>query len=78
MALTDFSPQDFIKNTRLKVAAKIFKEGHTNISQVMYGVGFNSPSYFATSFRELYGVNPSEYVKNVNLANSTNSTKSSS
>jgi DNA-binding response OmpR family regulator/nitrogen-specific signal transduction histidine kinase len=63
VALTDLSPVEFIRNTRLKAAAKMFREGHKNISSVLYSVGFNTPSLFSRYFRELFGINPSHYIK---------------
>jgi hypothetical protein len=54
---------EFIRNIRLKTAARMFLEGQTNISGVLYKVGYNSPSYFTESFRELFGMNPSDYIQ---------------
>jgi AraC-like DNA-binding protein len=66
LSLTDHTPNEYIRNTRLKMAARMFTEGHRNISTVLYTTGFNSPSYFTQSFRELFGMNPSEYIRKVN------------
>jgi YesN/AraC family two-component response regulator len=63
LALTDHTPNEFIRNTRLKMAARMFHEGHKNITRVVYSVGFNTPAYFTQCFREVYGVNPSEYIR---------------
>jgi signal transduction histidine kinase/ligand-binding sensor domain-containing protein/DNA-binding response OmpR family regulator len=63
LALTDHTPNEFIRNIRLKMAARMFHEGHRNITRVVYEVGFNTPAYFTQCFREVYGVNPSEYIK---------------
>jgi DNA-binding response OmpR family regulator len=62
-ALTGFTPNDFLRKIRLKRAAELLDNGHRNVSQVMYQVGFNNQSYFAKCFKELYKVNPSEYKK---------------
>jgi AraC-like DNA-binding protein len=43
----------------------MFRDGHRNVGQVMYDVGYNTPSYFAKSFRELYGSTPSEFIKKI-------------
>ena len=63
LALTDHTPSEFIRDIRLKMAARMFHEGHRNITRVVYSVGFNTPAYFAKCFREVYGINPSEYIK---------------
>ena len=67
LALTDHKPSEFIRNIRLKMAVKMFHQGHRNITRVLYSVGFNTPAYFAQCFRELYGVNPSVYIKEQEL-----------
>lgn len=35
---------------------------NSNISEVMYSVGFSSPSYFAASFREYFNMSPREFM----------------
>ena len=60
--LTDNSATDFIRNIRLVKAAELLKEGELNVTQITYEIGISSLSYFARSFKEKYGVNPSEYV----------------
>lgn len=62
-AVTGFTPNDLFRKIRLKRAAALFNNGHNNVTQVMYQVGFNNPSHFAKSFKELYQLNPSEYLK---------------
>jgi len=64
-SLTGYVPNRFIRCVRLKQAARMFHEGNRNITQVLYSVGFNTPSHFSESFRELYGMNPSEYLKKI-------------
>jgi signal transduction histidine kinase/DNA-binding response OmpR family regulator/ligand-binding sensor domain-containing protein len=60
-ALTGLSPNEFIRTVRIKIAAGLLSEKRDNISQVAYMVGFTNLSYFSKSFREVFGVNPSEY-----------------
>ncbi len=62
LAVTSFSPNELLRNLRLKKAAILFHSGHKNVAQVMYQVGFNNPSYFAKCFSELFGMNPSQYI----------------
>jgi len=64
LAMTDHTPSEFIRNNRLKMAARMFLEGHKNVTRVMYSVGFDTSVNFAQHFRQMFGVNPSEYVKN--------------
>ena len=46
--------------TMLK-AAELLKERELNVTQVSYEIGISSLSNFAKTFKEKFGVNPSEY-----------------
>ena len=61
-AITGYTPNDLIRNLRLKKAASLFRSGHKHVAQVMHQVGFNSQSYFGQCFHELYGMTPKEYI----------------
>jgi DNA-binding response OmpR family regulator len=61
--LLDLSPYDYIRIERLKRAATLFGEGHTNVSEVCYMVGFSSPGYFSKCFQKQFGVSPKEYIQ---------------
>ena len=58
--LSDLTPNELIRNTRVQVAAKYLRETNLTISEVAYAVGFSSPSYFTKSFRLFYNESPSE------------------
>ncbi len=60
--LTDISPNDFIRITRLKRGAALILEGKMNIKEIAYTVGYSSPAYFATCFLRHFGMSPSEYA----------------
>lgn len=62
-ALTGESTNDFIRRIRFNKACALLKEGRLSISEISYKVGFNSPSYFATSFKKRFGCMPTEYGK---------------
>jgi len=61
--LTGMTVNIFVRNIRLKVAARLLKQGNYNISEIAYAVGFNNPKYFSTCFSELFQVSPKEYMK---------------
>jgi len=65
-ALTDQSANELIRSYRLKKSARLLARKSGNISEVAYEVGFNNPSYFASSFKALFGYSPSEYLQNLN------------
>jgi signal transduction histidine kinase/ligand-binding sensor domain-containing protein/AraC-like DNA-binding protein len=61
-ALTGMTVNIYIRTIRLKIAAKLLKKGHYNISEVAYAVGFSNPKYFSTCFSELFFKSPKEYM----------------
>lgn len=62
-ALTDMSTSEFIKTIRLKRAAQLLSSGGYNVNEVVYMVGFTSPSYFTQCFKNLFKVLPHHYMK---------------
>lgn len=62
-ALTGESTNEFIRKIRFNKACKLLKEGRYTVSEISTFVGFNTPSYFATSFKKYFGCLPSEYGK---------------
>jgi signal transduction histidine kinase/ligand-binding sensor domain-containing protein/AraC-like DNA-binding protein len=62
-SITDLSIAEFIRNTRLKKAARLMSGGNLTVSEVAYEVGFNDPNYFTKCFTRLFGQTPSEYLK---------------
>jgi signal transduction histidine kinase/CheY-like chemotaxis protein/methylphosphotriester-DNA--protein-cysteine methyltransferase len=65
-ALTDMTPNDFIRNMRLIRASDLLAKKAGNVAEVAYQTGFNNLSYFSKCFREKFGVPPSEFSKTVN------------
>ena len=64
-AITGKSAIDFIRKIRFSEAIKLLSSGRYNVSEVSYMVGFNSLSYFSTSFKKYFGYLPSDYMKRV-------------
>lgn len=60
-AVTGLSPIELIKNIRLEAGAKLLKESNMNVSEIAQHIGFSSRSYFARSFKAVYGMSPTEY-----------------
>jgi ligand-binding sensor domain-containing protein/AraC-like DNA-binding protein len=59
--LTGMSPVEYIRSRRMKKAAMLLSENKYTVSEVMYKVGFSSPSYFAKCFQAEFGKSPKEY-----------------
>lgn len=65
--LTNQSPRDFIRNIRLQQAAALLASGQKlTVSEIAYAVGYANLSHFSTSFKEMYGVSPKEYMERKN------------
>jgi len=62
--LTDMSTTEVVRNYRLKKAVEFLKQGF-NSSETAYKSGFGSPAYFTRCFREVYGVPPGEFLRQV-------------
>lgn len=67
-ALTNLSPNEFIKNYRLQVAVKYLRETDLPISEISYKLGFNDPAYFANCFKKEFKVSPTKYLQNLGLS----------
>ena len=62
-SITGESATKFIRKIRFNHACKLLLDRKYSISEISSMVGFNSPSYFATSFKKHVGCLPTEYVR---------------
>jgi signal transduction histidine kinase/DNA-binding response OmpR family regulator len=60
-ALTGQSATEFIRSLRLKRAAQLLRQKSGSVSEIAYQTGFGNLSYFTKTFKELFGIAPSEY-----------------
>ena len=60
-ALTNLTTTEFLRSERLKLALPLLEKSDFTISEIAYKVGFNTPSYFIKSFKDVYKCTPSEY-----------------
>ena len=58
--ITGLSANKFTRKIRLNKAAEYIKANRYTISEVLYMVGFSSPSYFTKSFKDEFGCTPTE------------------
>ena len=61
-AWTNFTPNEFIHEIRLKRAAQLLEQHKINVSQISYKVGFNNPKYFSKCFQKKFGETPTQYA----------------
>lgn len=61
--LTDQTPHEYVRNIRLRQAARLLTRKGQSVTDVVYNCGFGSVSSFSTMFKKMYGVSPREYAK---------------
>ncbi|MBF4507785.1 response regulator [Flavobacterium sp. JLP] len=61
-AWTNYTPNEFIHEIRLKRAAQLLEQNKLNVSEISYKVGFNNPKYFSKCFQKKYGETPSQFA----------------
>ena len=62
-AVSDKTFSDMLRDYRMKEACDLLLHGNYNCSEVMYRVGISSNSYFTKTFREYFGITPSDMIK---------------
>jgi AraC-like DNA-binding protein len=65
ISLTGKSPNAFIMEYRLNEAIKLMKKNAGNISEIAFGSGFSSPSYFTKCFKKNFGLLPATYLNSL-------------
>ena len=66
-AVTGLNITSFIRITRMREARRLAQtQPDLRVSDLAYKVGFKDPKYFATCFKKEFGVQPSEYIEQLN------------
>lgn len=60
-AITGLSPNEFIRNIRLKRGAQLLKKSGMTVSEISYKVGFGNPKYFSRCFSQQFGCSPKDF-----------------
>lgn len=60
-ALLGISISEYINEKRLAKAKNYLTESDFSISEIAYKVGYSSPGYFSTSFKNKYGLTPNAF-----------------
>ena len=59
--LTGESTNDFIRSIRLKRAVQLLISTQKSVSEISFEIGFNDTKYFSKVFKDIFGMNPTEY-----------------
>ncbi len=54
----------YLKTMRISRATHLLKHSQLSVSEIAFASGFNTLSFFNSSFKEMYGIVPSEYRQN--------------
>ncbi len=60
-AITGMSTAVFIRHIRLQHASELLRDHSMNISDIAFATGFHTLAYFSRTFKEEFGVNPSQF-----------------
>jgi signal transduction histidine kinase/ligand-binding sensor domain-containing protein/AraC-like DNA-binding protein len=65
LMMTGKTPNELVRQMRLKRAAQLLETGHLTILQICHKVGFKSQKYFVKAFKAEFDTIPSRYVEKV-------------
>lgn len=69
-AFTGETIGNFIRKIKLENAAYRLKSNETNVIEIAYMTGYETPAAFTRAFKQYYGVTPSEYKQGSNIKQS--------
>ena len=55
------TPSKYIRNYRMGIAKQLLADSDKTVSQVALSVGYNDPFHFSRSFKQTFGISPTEY-----------------
>jgi AraC family transcriptional regulator len=64
-AATGCTPHHYLLELRLKHAQELMKQGHRSLIDIAATCGFSSHGHMSRIFRQIFGVTPSNYRRNV-------------
>jgi len=59
--ITGKTPAEVVRDMRLKHACLLLKRTNINMSELATNIGFSTGEYFINTFKEKFGLSPSEY-----------------
>lgn len=58
---TGVSPAKYLKHARMERAKQLLETSFLSVKQIMVAVGINDSSHFVRSFKNAYGLTPTDY-----------------
>lgn len=63
--ITGHSPLEFIRDIKMKYACQMLENPNMSVSEVIIAIGYRDHGHFTTTFKDMFGITPSEYQKKV-------------
>ncbi|MCR5735088.1 MAG: response regulator [Lachnospiraceae bacterium] len=60
------TPSKYIRNYRMGIAKQLMDDESLNIQQIAAAVGYNDPFHFSRSFKQTFGITPTQYRDSLN------------
>ncbi|MCX2839059.1 substrate-binding domain-containing protein [Salinimicrobium sp. MT39] len=60
-AMLGLTVNEYINSQRLAKGKYLLEDTNLNVSEIAYSVGYSSPGYFSTSFKNKYGLTPKKF-----------------
>ena len=61
----DTTPSKYIRNYRMGIAKQLLNDNELTIQQIASHVGYNDPFHFSKSFKQTFGISPTEYKQTI-------------
>ncbi|WP_417128735.1 AraC family transcriptional regulator, partial [Phocaeicola sp.] len=62
-AITGLTPLEYIRRVKMQHACRMLEDPRTAVNEVALALGYYNRKYFTSCFKEEYGITPSEYQK---------------
>lgn len=62
-SITGHNPSNFIRTIRLKYASELLLSNQYSVKELTHLCGFNSSAYFTKTFKELFGMTPTQFAE---------------
>ena len=62
-SITGLDTATYVRQSRMSFAKKLLSSGDLSIGDIVMQCGFESPSYFTKTFKQYFGVTPTQFRK---------------
>ncbi|MGL1885138.1 MAG: response regulator [Reichenbachiella sp.] len=77
-SITGLNSVEFVRHYRIKKAIDLMHSSNMRLSEIIYSLGFNSPSYFGKCFKGIYGKTPKQFMNEARSIRTTHTQEKSS